>query len=64
MPCRDYQSDYEESKQKERLGKLTALLCQACGILEKNNLVEDGELQSWWSHHKAKDAAEQERIKN
>jgi hypothetical protein len=78
MPCRDYATDdiwmhgdTEKRELKERLDKVTRLLCfvmdniddhQGYGtrLLETDSDVQK-ELESWWEEHKQKD--EEERLR-
>lgn len=64
MPCRDEGAyDSYGAEQKEKLDKVTRLLCALCkhiedyegvGIYISN--VENGELKTWWEAHKKADA--------
>ena len=65
MPCQDYQDSdqylYEECK--EKLDKVTALLCKVCSCMESAEDMynpiqtgDDPELIGWWENHKKQDA--------
>ena len=63
MPCRDYQDDVSynvraEQVLKELCDRLTALLCEACSVLERDALLEDNEeLTLWYKEHRKADLA-------
>lgn len=59
MPCSDSRS-YDDTLIKEKIDKLTRMLCLACKIIEEEwtRMPEwiDDELATWWDEHKVIDA--------
>lgn len=71
MPCtlQPWEIEIEERRKNEReygidladRGLITRLLCEACGILERDGYFSEDEDQSpelklWWEGHKKQDA--------
>lgn len=62
MPC-GYYSDRDlldmaqrdMGKATDRINRLTALLCDACRLLEADDGLPSAELAQWWAEHKAED---------
>jgi hypothetical protein len=58
MPCIDPDADRRYiSELNSRVQELTALLCEACGLLEAQDIAGSVPLRAWHLEHKAKDAA-------
>ncbi len=68
MPCQYYTAAEEaamaEEREKHRLAeldKLTAMLCSACRLLDKNGLLmRESEVGKWYTQHELDDKARQE----
>lgn len=60
MPCSDSRS-YDDTLVKEKMDKLTRMLCAACRLIESewnaipNWMPELDELVLWWDEHKVLD---------
>lgn len=73
MPCYDERSSpsYIVKEYSEKIGRLTEMLCEACGRLDHLNQIKSvsGNTQKWWASHKAEDekrrkaAAEREALR-
>lgn len=57
MPCVDSGPNITEPTCKERLDKVTALLCATCRILEEKQFKKVPGLKKWWKVHQVEDAA-------
>lgn len=60
MPCQDHQGEAENEQMRERVDKLTRMLCGLCQRAEQRDpklglLREDPELAQWWEEHKQAD---------
>jgi len=55
MPCRDplLEHELEAAKLKNKLDKVTDLLCEACSVIEVNGIDDDcsPELKQWIADH-------------
>ena len=64
MPCSDASPRSDEysaaiGKMRNKLDKITRLLCEACYIIEHKGIQPSLELRQWWADHQ-----EEDRIRN
>ena len=66
MPCSDGGPSYQENPEtKDRLDKVTRLLCGLCRRLTNRgrafHITDDAELAKWWAAHQEEDRRREER---
>lgn len=58
MPCYDPETHDRPVRLENKVHRLTAMLCDLCGKIEKTNpalIAENRDLAEWWKDHKTHD---------
>lgn len=58
MPCHDYSEEERREQLRQRLDKVTAMLCRVCRIIQNSRhwLQMDSEIVAWYEQHMKEDA--------